>query len=231
MTVVLAWRAMQLAMCSKCGGVVLTGLKLAHHLRERLSPPAYCIGFHSHVAREHLRHPDDWEPPEEHLGPVISGQRIIPPVSAEFVHGELEAPRAVAPHERCTCGYYALWQPCGDSTNYGPSAERPYIWCYVMAIGKYVAYTEGVRMERYRLLRWWWPICLPSGTSVAGSANAIYDYGSLYSALVPKTWEEVARELAQRYGMPPVVGDPRRSELPVGVLSSLPGHVEDMLED
>jgi len=228
MTVVLAWRAMSPIACGECGGIVLAGLKPAHHLRERLAAPAYCLGYHEHVARNHLQHPAEWQPPE-HVSDADSW--CMPIVSSDFVHGRAQGLPA-APHEFCTCGYYALWQPIAED-NYGPGGSRPYIWCYVLALGKYVAYTKGVRMARYRLLRWWWPITLPEWRPVTkheGTGVYLWEYPHARS-WQQATWDNVAQALTLRYGMPPLVGDPRQAELPTGILKETPALIADMLED
>jgi hypothetical protein len=43
-------------------------------------------------------------------------------------------------------------------------------------------------------------------------------------------WKEVMHELGLRYGLEPLISDPRRAELPSGILSEVPEPVAEMLE-
>jgi hypothetical protein len=107
------------------------------------------------------------------------------------------------------------------------------IWLYVVGVGRYVAYTEGARLERYRLLRWWWPIIEWAGDwqSVdARNRSRVYvGESSLWWRGTALDWHDVIKALEQRYGTPPEMGDPRQADLPSGVMPELPDVVVSML--
>lgn len=220
----LAWRAMMAERCDRDPlrpAIILRGLRSYSHLHSLVSEPAVCLGWESHVARTHLNHPPEWEPPDEH-------RQMLRRSTDDIVHQPATLKGAPAPEERCTCGYYALFEPRTDPTG---GVTGVLIWCYVLAIGKSVFYTKGVRMERYRLLRWWWPAIHHEYEDrrepvAPNSYSNVYALTSGYQRLL---WREVVERLVETYGLEPAYGDPREAELPTGMFDSIPANIGPLL--
>lgn len=223
MTVVLAWRAMSVTRCDRGQQpqVVLQGARQYSHLHGLVSAPAICLGWDPQIARDHLSHPEDWQPPAEHRSPPRR------PVD-EVVH-EPSPESPPAPDDRCSCGYYALLRPGAEAS---AGVVGLLIWCYVAALGKTVFYTKGVRMERYRLLRWWWPTLVREHEDWLEPVDP-----NAYSNVYERTmdgfrrlhWGEVVDRLTDTYGMGPSYGDPRKADLPTGLFRELPSEVVPLL--
>lgn len=238
MPVVLGWRVMTPVWCATCGGVTLEGIRGHSHLPQRLSYPAVCLGYVEHIAHTHLQHDPEWKPPQEHIAAnsSLTAQCYycfwgICQHIKELLHG---TPHHLppAPHPYCTCGYYILWRP-QDQSSVGVDVLGGRVWLYVVGVGRYVAYTEGARLERYRLLRWWWPLTEWQGEWQPVDARARSRVYATEAALwwrgTALDWHDVVEALKLRYALPPVVGDPREADLPSGVLQQLPDVVESML--